>query len=211
VRDLNDVHIEFSHIYGDQAFGIEQIQSIVIMNEMVKELRQEGKKVVTSILIDDYHAKYQLWSNSDELMKQVRKHGETPDIIALESAFVNIANEIISQIPASFKRIESFRKEKKSVLFFNDGIRKFALKDIYQDRERHKCVMLSCAWLFCKLGLVNFPEGSLQTTREVSAFQSHGVISILDKRYEKVEQNVGKLLSVLVEEKNTDRVQYIYY
>jgi hypothetical protein len=198
---MNDAHIEYSHIYKDEIFGKKQIDSIFILHKVLRKLKDENKKYITSILIDNVNILQSKW-NIDYLIKNIKEYEVEPDIIAFEESFINIANEIIDRIP---------QKYKKDVLFFYDGQNKFALKDTYSNYEKHKCVILSCAWLLCKLGLIKYPINSLVIKNKELVLQSQSIISILQNEYKPVEENVMKIIFSMGLENQKDRIQYIFY
>ncbi|MFF2532322.1 hypothetical protein ACFVS2_25770 [Brevibacillus sp. NPDC058079] len=206
---MNDIHIEFAHIYKDQPFGQEQIKSVSIMMDMVRKLNEEGRSVLTTVLVDDYHLSSEPWSD-DYLLEQIGGLGHTPDFIAYEGTFAELANEIIDDLPASVKVVEPFHRDQKEVLFYVSGECKFALKDIYKDREEIKCVTLSCAWMMAKLGLKPFPSNGLKRIRERD-IESKQIVSVLPKQYMKVEENVMKLLGVLGYDEEKERIHYNFY
>lgn len=206
---MNDVSVEFCHMYQDQPFGEEQQTSISLLKDVLQELEKKQKTYITSVLVDDFHVEQEKWELSS-LLEHMKSYHITPDMIAMESKFTTIADHIISLIPERYKKIEYFRKEKKHVVFFCDEVHKFALKDIYEQEDVHKCVILSCAWLLCKLGTYTFPANSI-TYRDAACFQSHEVISILEKKYEKVERHVLHLLSAIGLEKEREKIRYVFY
>ena len=206
---MNDVSVEFCHIYQDQSFGEEQQRSISLLKDVLQELERKQKTYVTSVLVDDFHVEKEKWELT-LLLENMKSHHIMPDMIAMESQFTTVAEGIISLIPEKYKRREYFRKEKKHVMFFCDEYHKFALKDSYEQEDVHKCVILSCAWLLCKLGHYAFPANSI-TYRDASCVQSHEVISILDKKYEKVERQVLHLLSAIGLEKEREKINYVFY
>jgi len=203
-------HIEFAHIYNDKSFGEEQQTSIEILQEVTMRFHSENQPYVTSVLIDNFNVEQQKWE-VNYLLEHTAKWGVIPDMVAFEGSFTEVAESIIEQIPSSFKKYEYFRKEKKHVLFFQNGTHKFALKDIYDDHVRHKCVILSTAWLLCKLGVKSYPKDSFLPLKENTAVQGNRIVSILDKKYEKVEQNVLRLLSSLGLEEEKKKIDYIFY
>lgn len=208
---MNDVSVEFCHIYQDKRFGEEQKRSISLLKNILHELETKQKTYITSVLVDDFHVEKEKekWELSS-LLEHMKSYHIMPDMIAMESKFTTVADHIISLIPERYKKREYFRKEKKHVMFFCDEYYKFALKDSYEQEDVHKCVILSCAWLLCKLGTYTFPANSI-TYHDAPCVQSHEVISILDKKYEKVERHVLHLLSAIGLEKEREKINYVFY
>lgn len=207
---MNDLHIEFSHIYQDEPFSNEHETSVLILKELLRNYQQNGQTVVTSILIDDYHSQEHVWSEN-ELLDQVSSFGCQPDVLAFEGSFVKLASDLINELPEQFKRIEHFCKEKKCVVFFVDGQVKFSLLDQFAYEDVPKCVLLSCTWLLCKLGILPFPKDSFKRLNQEVDLSSRTILSILPESYRSVEENVYRLLLALGYENEIKRVQYIYF
>ncbi|WCF11608.1 hypothetical protein NDS46_30140 (plasmid) [Paenibacillus thiaminolyticus] len=207
---MYDAHIEFSHIYRDKPFSQEQIDSILITKKLSDEFFRQGKTITTSVMIDDYHIQNSVWSN-EYLFESLQRWGYLPDQIVSERSFLRLSQHIISLIPDELKSIETFKKEKKKVVFFEDGRCKFALKDVYGDREVVKCVALSCAWMLSKLGIFPFPENSFQTLTSKKLQSSNMIITVLDKKYMPLEDKVITLIECLGYGKEKKRIQYYFY
>lgn len=207
---MTDFHIEFGHIYKDQMFAQEQIESIHILKEITSELDKDGSSYQTSVLIDDYHIKRSLWE-VPELIAEMKLRDVMPDIVVSEGALLQFAEDMIETIPSEYKRMESFRKEKKTVTFYVNGDKKFALKDTYADRVEMKCVSLSTVWMMCKLGII--PCGNQMVAPIICGEgikASDGVITILDKKYMSVESHVMELLDCLGYEEQKKAARYIF-
>lgn len=205
-----DIHIEYAHIYKDQPFSNEHIKSIHLLKRTLDRLKREGKSFVTSILIDDYHAAEAQWDDLD-LLRNMEKRDAVPDYLFYEKSFVELANHITEMIPEQNKRVERFKKEEKDVVFFVDESSKFALQDIYVDRIEPKCVSLSCAWLMCKLGILDFPEEGVLPICQNDIEPTLNVLTILPKNYMLVEENVMRIMIALGKENEKERVQYLFY
>lgn len=207
---MNDVIIEFSHIYSDKKFGYEQIKSVEILNQLTNQLKQSNKSFSTSVLIDDFHVNNEKW-NIDYLIDNTEKFGNVPDFVAFEGSFSEIADKVIERIPNEYLKFEYFKKDKKHVLFFENEHKKFALKDIFSDKQVYKCVTFSTAWMLCRLGVYHFPKDSIHIINQNISIESSEVISILSKKYKKIEDNVLVLLSSMGYSNLIKKIQYIYY
>lgn len=205
-----DVHIEFAHIYKDQPFSKEQIESIHLLKRTIDSLEREGKSFITSILIDDYHAKEAKWDDLD-LLRNMEKRNAVPDYLFYEKSFMELANRLVEMIPNQNKRVEHFKKEGKDVVFFVDESSKFALQDIYADRVEPKCVTLSCAWILCKLGVFDFPAEGFLPICQSDAEPCRSALTILPKQFMLVEENVMRLMTALGKEREKQQVQYLFY
>lgn len=207
---MTDVHIEFAHIYQDQPFSQEQIDSIQILKKITKDLAQEGRSYQTSVLIDDYHIEQRLWEQED-LIEDMQLQGVKPDFLVSESSLYSLADKVVDLIPPQFKRSESFRKEGKTVTFYVNGDKKFALKDTYRDRIEMKCVSLSCAWMLMKLGVMKDEKCDITSLTGEGLTDSKGIIVVLDKKYMAIEENVLELLACLGYQGIIKSIQYVFH
>lgn len=100
---MNDVSVEFCHIYQDQPFGVEQQRSISLLKDILHELETKQKTYITSVLVDDFHVEKEKWELAS-LLEQMKSYHIMPDMIAMESKFTTVADHIISLIPERYKK-----------------------------------------------------------------------------------------------------------
>jgi hypothetical protein len=97
--------------------------------------------------------------------------------IYFEKTFAAEAEVMISALPQENLSTETFKKQAKSVIFFNqDGI-KVPLKTVREDAVEYSCPLLASLWR-------KFKESKCDQT-----------LTILESKYQEVEHNVAKLLS----------------
>ena len=200
-----NTHIEFAHIYQDKFIEEEQINSILIL----KKLNLFKENNILSILIDDYNLKEKKWNNS-YLIEKIKEYNVPLDFIFFESKFKNKVEELINKLPKENLKIETFKKEKKTVLFYKKNNKKIALKTIYlSKKEKYSCIALSTCWKLSKLGCFTFPEDSYIKLNNKSLNRDY-TVTILPKKYKKIEDNVCFLINE-INNNVLNNVKYIYY
>lgn len=200
-----NTHIEFAHIYQDKFIEEEQINSILIL----KKLNLCKENNIFSILVDDYNLKEKKWNNA-YLIEKIKEHNVQLDFIFFESKFKNKVEELIDKLPKENLKIETFKKEKKTVLFYKKNNKKIALKTKYlSGEEKYSCIALSTCWKLSKLGHFTFPEDSYMELNNKS-LNIETTITILPKKYKKVEDNVCFLINE-INNNILNNAKYIYY
>jgi len=197
---MYDVNIEFCHIYADQHIGEDHTRSISVLRDLEEFSKKEGKSYVSSVLIDDYNAAKSLWER-DTFERALGAMNVKPDILGYESACIDGANHIMSQLPKSSLCTERFRKENKEVVFLIHEGHRVALKSTLEGQTRYTCSLLGASWHGGKLGLVKNPF--------IKTKVAHTAITILPECLRDVEENMKVILSYL-DANISDRMRNIY-
>lgn len=176
--------IEYGHIYVDE---------LIKNNISLKNLRKEidlalditstMSKFKGVVLIDDKNHSLtdkEKINISKYVQSLYEQFGLKPEELFFEKDFENLANEILKLIPLHKLKNEYFKKSKKTVTFLNTNGKLIPLKESYEGYEKYTCCMLSASWLvYKKDNICNSEDRTL---------------TILDKKYEKVEFQVQEIL-----------------
>lgn len=181
-------NIEYSHFYGHEQYGEEHVHSARIAMETIASLR--GHRIGTFVFVDDRACSKSQLANT--LLQFERNCPIMPGFIGYESTYGNIAEDIIKQIPAHR-------------LKYQDGLRLGPIKLMQHADHSYTCAALSAAWMLCRLGMYKHPAA-------VGIMESPDVtITILPKRYERVEENVKKIIRACGREDLLSKIDHIYF
>src|SRR3989344_1903930 len=139
---MNDYNIEFCHIYADQQLSDEQIASC-FWHDMIRKCLK-GKKLSSTILIDDYNAENKL--DIGLLLKNLKKRRIPVDFIAFERRLAKTADKLIQSIQKSrleLKKNRIFLKTKRKILLKKDGW--------------YSCSLLISCWILVRFGVYKIP------------------------------------------------------
>ena len=198
--------VEVAHIYQDEPLNIDYIRSLKQSIETVQSLGLNDYSI--KILIDDLHVDNEKSWGLHELLYILYSENIPVDYIAFESAFQFSKENILDFISPENLRWESFRKENKRVLFYTDGEMKFALKTEQNGGEKYTCTFLSFCWHLCRLGVIEYPLHSVLPLNNNKKIQCQKTLTLLDKKYKKIEDRVQRLLNNVV---SSDRISYHYF
>ncbi len=199
---MNDFNIEFAHIYADQEFGKEQVNSISKLKIIEKELEENKKSFVAGVLIDDY-SPIVCTLDENDFLEKIKKSGVSPDFIAHESELSGIADSVISSIPENLLETQKFQ-DKEVLLLIKDG-KRIGLKD---GSGKHTCSVLIAAWT-----LVRFGRYELDSMKKFSSkeFKANQLITILPTKYEETEQKVIDILEVTKYQDLIKNIRYEFF
>lgn len=168
-----DYNIEYAHIYSDQDFGEEQVESIKIAKEIIALLNKLNKSYVLSVLIDEYHP-IKPKNNIYDFLELLDKNGLKPDYIALESKMV-----------------------KDSLIVFNE-IQNSKLKNGYRKylerKQKSPCSLLTAVWYLKRLGEIKISENDF-IYKNKRPFAAEKLITILPQKYKETEK---KALDIII-------------
>ncbi len=198
---MNDFNVEFGHIYSDQEFGKEQIQSIQRAKKVLQDLEKRRKSFTTVVLIDEYSPIVSTLEET-QFLKEMGNKDLRPDFIAYESNLTAIADKIIESIPKIKLKTESI-KGKKVLILITDK-KRIGLKD---NLGRHTCSMLIAAWILARLGLFDIPIKKYGK----SSFPGKKLITILPEKYRETEKKVLEILEVTKYKKEVKKVRYEFF
>lgn len=179
--------IEYGHVYvEDINNGAVDVASIAKSISLAQTLRKSDSIMV--VLIDD-----KAFNLSDQERMAYRLQvgalyeslGLKPDEVFFEKDFAAGADAFINSLPGDKVVRETFRKQQKSVFFFKAGDRKIPLATHGADGVSFSCQLLSSMWR-------HFKGETL--SKEANR---HHTLTILDKKYLQVEQDVERLSAFL--------------
>ena len=204
-----DYNIEFAHIYTDEEFSQEQIDSINTLKTTIKKIEAEGKTYVTSILIDNFNPTEQTL-DEEAFLNKIRSYGVPVDCVAYEAGFQSMADKLIQLLPKENLKFEYFNKKTKEVLILERNGLKIGLQENYIDRHRHTCAILSASWTLCRLGCFPFPENSMKnlTNKNLNARE---IITILPDKYKTSEDKVMEIITSTCHQNQKGRMDYVFH
>lgn len=178
--------LEYGHIYVDDLINnninLKKLKNEIDLVSNIKRTIQVNKSVV---LIDD---KAHFLSNVDKLnisffvQSLYEQFGLKPEMLFFEKDFEKIANEILKSIPKDLLKTEYFRKSQKRVTFLKVNGYSIPLKEHYENHEKYTCPILSASWLTYK--------------KDKLCDKHYNTLTVLSKKYEKVEEQVHEILKV---------------
>lgn len=186
------ISVEIGHIYQDMELDNNYLNHIIKSQNKLKELNI--KNFSLKILIDDLNIENKKW-DIKEFVSFLKEKEIDVDFIFFESKFVLLAERAISELPSNKLKWETFRKDKKRSLFLKEGNKSILLKTVFETKkESYSCALLSSIWQLCRLNYYNYPENSyIQFNEKEKSFNKS--ISILEKKYQKNEENVELILN----------------
>ena len=146
--------------------------------------------------------------NIPDFINQLEALGTTIDVVAYESHFIRIADQLITEIPREKLRFEHFHE--REVVILKNNERSIGLKEFSFTTQKHTCAILSAAWTLCRLGAYEFPSGSItpRTNKKISA---HNIVTILPKKYEATENKMKEIIASTRFAPLLERVEHVYF
>jgi hypothetical protein len=165
--------IEYAHIYIDEQFGYEHVQSLLVLKQVEESIRADAD-VRRIVLIDDYNppkSSYRL--NIDSLMRAFADNNATPDVVVAESALEPYCAAVIEMIDSS--KLQS------------------SLNRYRQSTERYPCSLFIAAWYLLRLGV--FGQPSLATVRgEAKDLYTDSLVTILPNAFQTPENKALEII-----------------
>lgn len=178
--------LEYGHIYVDDLINSNiNLKKLKKEIDLVLQIKNTSKVDKQIVLIDDKEHKlsfYEKLNVTNFVESLYEELGVKPEMLFFEKDFESKANEILDMIPKQILKEEYFRKSKKVVTFLKTNDFSVPLKETYIDHEKYTCPLLSASWLTYK--------------KEVLCDNYYNTLTILDKRYEKVEKQVEEILKI---------------
>jgi hypothetical protein len=191
--------IEFSHMYSDDHFNIEQIQSIIEVKKIIKTKELNPEDVTLTILIDDYNST----NNSFDQMKFKKlltdEYGLEIDSLVFESTLIDLANHLLKKIDPNCIHSESFKNKKVYFLSFNNE--KISIKEMINGKEKLNCCLLAAAWILYRFGY----------STELNSIQNYNLITILPKKYQSNEEKALNILKACNFDELTNKIFYHFF
>ncbi|MFN3301740.1 MAG: hypothetical protein ACK413_01780 [Patescibacteria group bacterium] len=170
-----DYNIEYAHIYVDEEFGPSHREAIQILHNIVRKLKQEKKSYALTVLIDDYNPKRQIL-DVKEFIANLERLGAKPDFIGFESKLVPYSNLLLEKMsPRLYKEYTKYIKKNKKI----------------------PCSLLIAIWYLKRLGFIETRSEELKCLSKdyKKNFVAKKIITILPKRYQKVEKKGLKIIA----------------
>lgn len=205
----NVYNIEFSHIYANEPFSGEQLNSIRLAKKKIKEWEKEKIPFVTSVLIDDYNVNVSNFDH-EKLVSLIEQEGIKVDFVGFESKFGKIAEQLIKEIPNEKTKLEYFNEKQKEVLILNGESRRIGLSETYNFSTRHTCAILSAAWSLCRLGVYPIPTKGV-INRGSNTFAASKNFTILPKKYAGGETKVREIISLTRFKSFNKKIEYQFF
>ncbi|MEK6890978.1 MAG: hypothetical protein AABX03_02475 [Nanoarchaeota archaeon] len=193
---MKNYNIEFSHIYADEKFGVEQINGIKYLKKIIKELNREKKSFSTVILIDEFSPDKKTLDEKDFLNK-VKEYDVPVDFVGYESKLAPLFDILLKDIERSRLHF------KEDSIFLIDGKNKIAL----QREGKPTCSALIAIWILCRFGIIKLPSDLVKNINK-TGFYAEKLITILPKKYRETED---KVLKILKHSKHKEVVNLIEY
>lgn len=188
--------IEYGHLYVDDLLTGKMNQAALQRSiELAKDVAQPGDQCW--VLLDDKSItldqgeQRSVINQANGLFEEL---GLLPHQYHFEKTFAQEASDLLQSLPQHQLRWESFRKQEKRVLFFHIAELRIALAhEFAHDNIRHySCPLLASLW------------------RRFKQRHAEDTMTILEKRYQAVEQQVDVLLRASCHTEE-GRHQYMWY
>lgn len=193
--------IEFAHLYADQYFSVEQQYSLQLACRKSHHAAANGESVATLVMIDDLHAS-EVRTDALRLRQEISQSGGWVDNIVFESSLIPGSLQFIEYIPQSLVWCETFRRERKQVLFTETVYGPTPLLSIRNGRKIPSCAALSATLLLMRLG-------ELRSIRGVTCAEH--AITIIEERFRHLEQSAHALISMTRFAPCLERVETILF
>jgi hypothetical protein len=194
-----DMTVEFSHVYSDQSFGPTQLSGIQRACRELRKLREQGKTTLSLVLLDDMHVTSRRLS-PDQVSAEIARHGGEVDAVVLESDVARGVETLLATLPEGRLELESFRRERKRVLFLQTHEGRVSLGTFRRTSFDATCSLLVAVWHLARLGEIHvagIPIGKSS-------------LSILEERYRKVEERALRIIEASRFAEAVSRVAHVY-
>lgn len=177
--------IEYGHIYYEDILNnqipVDEIQhsidvTVAYMNEHPNE------QFETVVLLDDKNYDLTDVEKSDLVLfvsDYYASLGLRPDSIYFEKVFYNDIMRIYSNIAKEKLKVEYFKRDDKYVEFLQTDNYKIPLKNIKDSQVTYSCQMLASLWTLMKSEI----------------YKEKQIVTVLNKKYHKVEMHILDLLT----------------
>jgi hypothetical protein len=184
-----DYNIEYAHIYSDEVFGQEHIESLSVLELILRIIRNDNKSHNLNLLIDEYHPEAKDL-DVDDFLNKLKYRGYYPQFLHLESGLHNDIELLLSSL-TSEKHIDDYHK-------------------YYEKNGKSPCSYLVAVWYLKRLGVVPHEKFEKLTDEEIH-FPGHKIINILDRKYKKGEDKALELIKNSKYSEFLDNIIYYYY
>src|SRR3989344_1691131 len=186
-NSLESFNIEVSHIYVDQIFSNEQIQSILYFNFLKGRLRN----CQSCILVDDYNPIDNIFNLKQFLLK-LESFDLIPVVVASENRLIDYYETFLQFLN---------RKEKKNL-------------EQYIEKRKGKipCSTLIAIWNLVRMGKIKVNDDLfLYKNNNFKQFTEERLINILQKKFSHSEYKAFQILSKSKYGDLLTKIHHIYY
>lgn len=207
--NLSDYNIEFAHIYADQNFDSEQIESIEVLKKTIAKLIHQKKSFSTSVLIDDYNPQCRNLRENN-FINVIKSYNIPLDFLAYESQLSLISDRVVDDLPKSSLRIKHADDADRRMLVLESDNGDITLRHYYESYSKNTCALLTACWLLCRLGVYSIPHTAIKNLT-TNPFQGKKIITILPKKYEKNENKALEIIRILGKVNILEDIKYVFF
>jgi hypothetical protein len=141
---MNQVSVEYAHIYTNQHISEEHELSVDILNKAKAEISDQGKALSLVVMVDDYSFPDPTFSYDDFSIWLTEK-GYSPDLMIRESQLIPLCDKVVS--------------------FINDEELKSQITD-YIQAKKYPCSLFIASWYLLRLGKISadyFPKEQISS------------------------------------------------
>lgn len=184
-----DYNIEYAHIYSDEFFGKEHKESVKELHKAIKRLKKLKKSYVLSVLIDEYNPTEHML-DTENFLAILKKLDAKPHFLMLESHLARYKNVLLKKMDGKIKReYEKYIKKHNKV----------------------PCSFLIAIWHLKRLGLIKNKNGELQQLTKRKQFTANKIITILPKKYQRVELKAIDIIESTIFKKQITNIAHIFF
>ncbi|OGD83008.1 hypothetical protein A2165_01525 [Candidatus Curtissbacteria bacterium RBG_13_40_7] len=184
-----DYNIEYAHIYSDEVFNQEHIESLNVLELILRILKNDNKIFNLNLLVDEYHPDTKSL-DIDDFLSKLKYRGYYPDNLYLES-------ELHKDVKLLLDNLTSEK----------------ALRDYERYLVKHgksPCSYLVASWYLKRLGVLPI-ENIKSFSNGDNPFAGQRIINILDKKYKANEDKALELIKNSKFAEYLDNIIYYYY
>lgn len=184
-----DYNIEYAHIYSDEVFNQEHIESLNVLELILRILKNDNKIYNLNLLIDEYHPDIKAL-DVDDFLSKLKFRGYYPDYLHLESDLHADVGNLLANL-TNEKHIRDYER-------------------YFQKNGKSPCSYLVAVWYLKRLGVL--PINKIKKlTDDNKPFHGHKIINILDKKYKANEDKALDLIQNSRYSQYLDNIIYYYY
>lgn len=184
-----DYNIEYAHIYSDEVFNQEHVESLNVLELILRILKNDNKVYNLNLLIDEYHPDTNAL-DVDDFLNKLKFRGYYPDYLHLESDLHNDVNLFLDNI-TNEKHLRDYER-------------------YYQKNGKSPCSYLVAVWYLKRLGAMPINKIKKLSETEIP-FHGNKIINILDKKYKANEDKALELIKNSKFSQYIDNIIYYYY
>ncbi|NTU69848.1 hypothetical protein HGB13_03455 [bacterium] len=188
-------NIEFAHIYADDVFNEEHIESVNILNKIIND-RLKEHEYVTTVLIDEYNPrKDDMILDLNEFLNELSLNGANTDYVGFESGMVGLSDDVLLELDS--KTRDKYLKYIKT-------------------RGKYPCSLLATTWYLLRFGALknlNINDKIIKAVENmgINKFSAEKIITIIPNKYKRVEETVIKNIRNSKFSKLAKNIELIFY